>query len=83
MKKNIMGRLAWVRGMVAGAAVCAGMAVGSVAQAAPDYSALEAEITSGAAAVITVATAAIVAGFGIFVLIWGARKIKGALSSGG
>ena len=27
--------------------------------------------------------AAIIAGFGIFVLIWGARKIKGALSSGG
>ena len=73
----------WFKAMFASALVVAAMGAGSVAQAAPDYSALETEITGGASAVATVAGAAIVAGFGIFVLIWGARKIKGALSSGG
>lgn len=72
----------WVKGMFVAVAVAVGGAVQSV-QAAPDYTALSTAITEGAGAVTLVATAAIVAGFGIFVLIWGARKIKGALSSGG
>jgi hypothetical protein len=65
--------------------VLAGVGIGltASAQAAPDYTNLSTAITEGAASVTLVATAAIVAGFGIFVLIWGARKIKGALSSGG
>ena len=69
----------WLGGLMAAIAV----AVAPAAQAAPDYTALGTAITEGATAVTVVATAAIVAGFGIFVLIWGARKIKGALSSGG
>lgn len=72
----------WIKGMFVAMAVAIGSAVQSV-QAAPDYTALGTAITEGATAVTVVATAAIVAGFGIFVLIWGARKIKGALSSGG
>jgi len=65
------------------AAMVVGLFGASSAMAAPDYTALGTAITEGATAVTVVATAAIVAGFGIFVLIWGARKIKGALSSGG
>ena len=56
--------------------------VAGSAQAA-DFSALETEIASAATSVAGVATVAIIAGFGIFILIWGAKKIKGALSSGG
>jgi hypothetical protein len=70
---------AWLNGLV----VAVAMAIGSTAQAAPDYSGLSTAITEASTAVAAVAGAAIVAGFGIFVLIWGARKIKGALSSGG
>ncbi len=47
-----------------------------------DFSALAAEIDSASAAVALVVTAAILAGFGIFILMWGGRKIKAALSSG-
>ena len=59
-----------------------GLSIGSAVYAA-DFTALETEIGTAATQVAAVAGAAIVAGFGIFVLIWGARKIKGALSSGG
>ena len=69
--------------LVACAAVLLGMGTSVFADGTgPDYSALSTAIGTGATAVTTVATTAIVAGFGIFVLIWGARKIKGALSSG-
>lgn len=60
---------------------CSSLVMGTFA--APDFTALETEIGTSATAVAGVAAAAIIAGFGIFVLIWGARKIKGALSSGG
>ena len=69
----------WLGGILTAIAV----AVAPVTHAAPDYTGLGTAITEGATAVAAVAGAAIVAGFGIFVLIWGARKIKGALSSGG
>jgi len=72
-----------VKGAIAAAVGGGAMYVGSVAQAAPDFSGLEAEISGAATSVAAVALVAIIAGFGIFVLIWGARKIKGALSSGG
>ena len=66
------------------AAIAGVVLAGTVAvQAAPDYSELGTAVTEGATAATVVVTVAIIAGFGIFVLIWGARKIKGALSSGG
>lgn len=69
----------WLGGILTAIAVAAA----PVAQAAPDFTALETEIGTAATSVSGVAATAIIAGFGIFVLIWGARKIKGALSSGG
>ncbi len=54
----------------------------AVANAAPDFSTLETELTGTATAVTSVVTAGIIAGFGVFALIWGARKIKSGFSSG-
>lgn len=54
--------------------------MGLVSQAA-DFTALQTEIVAVCGQVAAVVTATILAGFGIYVLIWGARKIKNALSS--
>lgn len=71
-----------VKGLVAGAVAGGAMAVGSVAEAAPDFTALDTEIGTTATAVVGVVGTAILAGFGIFALIWGARKIKSSLAAG-
>ncbi|MEE9369364.1 MAG: hypothetical protein V3V05_10965 [Pontiella sp.] len=71
----------WFKGLFA--ALLVAMVTVQPASAAPDYTALSTAITEGATAATAIVTVAIVAGFGIFVLIWGARKIKGALSAGG
>lgn len=64
-------------GLVALTGLC--MAAGAHAEAV-DLSALAADITSNATAVTGIVTTAIIAGFGIFALVWGARKAKSGLS---
>ena len=61
-------------------AIATGSVVGmALMSQAADFTALETEIGTASAAVAGIVTTAVIAAFGIFIIVWGARKIRSSL----